>query len=123
MQNPKIETFQDLVVWQKAHGLLQQIYQKTVKFPKKELTGIVPQIREAAIQIPINIALGFKKRSKKAKVHYYRSALDSIEEIRYLIILADDLGFYKDALDTLEEFEIIEKMLKRLIRSNISPRD
>jgi four helix bundle protein len=123
MINKKVETFRDLVVWQKSHELIQQVYLKTSKFPKKELTLLVPQIRNAAVQVPINIAIGFNKRSKKAKVHYYRTALNAIEEVQYYILLAADLGMYKEVEIAVSDFMTIEKMLKRLIRSNIAPRE
>ena len=67
--------------------------------------------------IPTNIAIGSNKRGKKTKVHYYRVALTEIEQLRYMIILAVDLGFCKDAESLLEKCVNIEKMLKRLIRS------
>lgn len=123
MMNKKVETFRDLVVWQKSHELIQQVYQKTTKFPKKELFLLVPQIRNAAVQVPINIAIGFNKRSKNAKVHYYRMALNAIEEVRYYILLAADLGMFKEVEIIISDFITIEKMLKRLIRSNVTPRE
>ncbi|MBN2001482.1 four helix bundle protein [candidate division KSB1 bacterium] len=117
MNTRKVESFDDLIVWQKSHAMVQTIYQATTKFPKKEQATIVPQLRDAAVQIPINIAIGFKKRVKKAKSFYYRNALVSIETVRYLIILSKDLGFIKDVEELTEHFETIERMLKRLIRS------
>ena len=123
MQNQKIETFQDLVVWQKSHHLVRNLYQKTIKFPKKELGGIALQIRAASVLIPTNIAKGFKKRSRKIKIDNYRVALEGIEDLRYYILLANDLGLFKEASAAIEELDVIEKMLKRLIRSNISQRE
>lgn len=119
----KVESVHDLVVWQKAHEITRQLYEKTSKFPKKELALFVPQIRNIAVQIPTNITIGFNKRSKKAKVHYYRTALNSIEEIKYLLELAQDLGMYKDAYEIINEFENVERMLKRLIRSNVTGKE
>ncbi len=118
MENKKVETFQDLVVWQKSHALVQQIYKLTTKYPKKENTSLAQEQREAASIIPINIIIGFKKRGIKTKVHYYRTALTEIETSRYLLILANDLGYVKDDIEEIiEEFDTIERMLKRLIRS------
>ncbi|NOY61149.1 MAG: four helix bundle protein [Calditrichaeota bacterium] len=120
MNSKKVESFRDLVVWQKSHDLTREIYKTTVKFPKREHNSLAKQLRESATSIPINIALGFKKRGRNAKVHYYRTALSTIEEVRYYLILSDDLGHYKNVEGILEECDIIEKMLKRLIRANVS---
>ncbi len=115
MNSKKVNSFDDLIVWQKAHALVQAIYQ--AKLPKKEQTTFVPQLREAASQIPINIAVGFKKRARKAKSFYYRNALVSIETVRYLVLLSKDLKYIKDIEEMLELCETVEKMLKSLIRS------
>ncbi len=117
MQSKKVETFQDLIVWQNSHDLVQELYKVTAKFPKREHNSLAQQIRQSASLVPINIALGFKKRARKNKVHYYRTALTIIEEVRYYIILAHDLGFYKNIDDVLANADNIEKMMKRLIRS------
>jgi hypothetical protein len=49
------KSFQDLIVWQKAHQFVLSIYQMTDNFPKNELFGITQQLRRAAISIPANI--------------------------------------------------------------------
>jgi four helix bundle protein len=117
MVNRRVETFRDLVVWQKSHELVIMIYKLTGKFPKRERESFASQIREIATLVPVNIATGFKKRAKKAKVFYYRSALTTIEKIRYMIILAEELGYIKSTSSQLEACDTVEKMLKRLIRS------
>ncbi len=117
MMEKKIESFRDLIVWQKSHELVLDIYQLTSKFPKKDQGYLFTKTRDAAMIIPINIAIGFNKRGKKTKIHFYRLALTQIDELRYMIILAVDLGYFKDAGSILEKCENIEKMLKRVIRS------
>ncbi len=68
IQNPGVrvkrksaKTFQDLVVWQKAHEFVLSVYRFSKEFPKSEIYGLTSQIRRAAISIPANIAEGFKK--------------------------------------------------------------
>jgi four helix bundle protein len=117
MHAKNVESFRDLIVWQKSHELVQNIYKITEKFPKRERLALAQQLREAAIQLPINISLGFHKRGRKTKIHYYRTALSSIEGIRYLVILAADLDHYKNEQNDIELCETIERMLKRLVRS------
>jgi len=117
MMGKKIESFRDLIVWQKSHELVLDIFQLTSKLPKKDQSYLFTKARDAALVIPTNIAIGFNKRGKKTKVHFYRIALTEIEQLRYMIILAVDLGFFKEAGSILEKCVNIEKMLKRLIRS------
>jgi hypothetical protein len=41
MVGRKVEQFEDLFVWQKAHQLVLQVYKATRNFPKDELYGLV----------------------------------------------------------------------------------
>ena len=116
MISRKVESFQDLVVWQKSHQLAIEL--SKFKISKKENESLVNMIRDAVILIPLNISIGFRKRSKKAKLHFYRLALTSLQELAYLLILADDLEYIKNYDELKEESETIDRMLKRLIRSN-----
>ena len=58
MENKKIESFKDLIVWQKGIELVNEIYKVTKHFPKEELFGLTSQARRAAISVPANIAEG-----------------------------------------------------------------
>ena len=86
-------TFQDLLVWQKAHGFVLQAYAFTAGFPKQETYGLALQMRRAAVSIPANIAEGFRRRSKPDKARFLNIAEGSLEECRYFLILAKDLGY------------------------------
>jgi four helix bundle protein len=123
MDRKKVETFRDLVVWQKSHQLTVEVYNSTKKFSKKESTSLAEHMRQSVAPIPINIARGFKKRGKKNKIHYYQQAFMIVEEIRYYLILSQELGEYKEPEAALELCDDIERMLKRLIRSVATPRE
>src|SRR6184192_1537113 len=86
-------TFQDLVVWRKAHELVLAVYSFTAAFPKQETYGLTLQMRRAAVSIPANIAEGFRRRGKADKARYMNMAEASLEESRYYLILAKDLGY------------------------------
>jgi len=51
-------SFEDLLVWQKSHDFVLEIYKLTSLLPKEELFGLVSQMRRAAVSIPANIAEG-----------------------------------------------------------------
>ena len=65
MERKKARTFQDLIVWQKAHQFVLSIYRSTRQFPKEEVFGLTAQFRRAAVSIPANIVEGFKRRGKR----------------------------------------------------------
>lgn len=113
-------TFKDLIVWQKAHEFVLQVYELTKAFPKTEQYGLTSQIRRAAVSIPANIAEGFKKRGKADKARFLNIAQGSIEECRYYLILAGDLKYadMNQADSTLEEVsKLTEAYSQAIIRS------
>lgn len=87
------KTFQDLIVWQKAHQLVLKTYQYTQNFPNHEFYGLSSRFRRAAISIPANIAEGFKKSGTKDTMRFLNISHGSLEECRYYIILAKDLNY------------------------------
>jgi four helix bundle protein len=99
------KTFQDLVVWQKAHQLVLAIYEFTAHFPKSETYGLALKMRKAAVSIPANIAEGFRRRGKADKVRFLNTSESSLEESRYYLILSEDLGYGKtgEILNSLED--------------------
>ena len=68
------KSFQDLLVWQKSHQLVFDVYRISAKLPKEEVYGLTSQIRRAAMSIPANIAEGFKRKSNKDKARFYNIA-------------------------------------------------
>lgn len=111
------KTFQDLEVWLKAHQLVLNIYKTTKLFPKEEALGITSQIRRASISIPANIAEGFKRKGLNDKARFYNIAQSSLEEIRYYLILAEDLQYMKSDV-SLANIDEIARMLDSLHKEN-----
>ncbi len=105
------KTFEDLVVWQKAHRFVLAVYRFTEGFPRHELFGLTSQIRRAAVSIPANIAEGFKKRSPAEKGRFFNISQASVEECRYYLILSRDLRYGK-ADDLRNDLEEVSKLLE-----------
>jgi four helix bundle protein len=103
-------TFQDLLVWQKAHRFVLAVYTLTATFPKQETYGLCLQMRRAAVSIPANIAEGFRRRGKADKARFMNIAEGSIEECRYYLILAKDLG-YADTQELAASLEEVSRLL------------
>jgi four helix bundle protein len=90
---PAARRFRDLVVWQKAHEFVLAVYRLTDSFPDRENFALSHQMHRAAVSIPANIAEGFSKRSRAEKARFLNIAEGSLEESRYYLIFAHDLGY------------------------------
>ena len=103
-------SFEDLIVWQKAHAWVLEVYRLTTKFPSHELYGLTSQLRRAAVSIPANIAEGYKKAGTADKRRFFNIAQGSLEECRYYLILARDLH-YGDTAALSQQLAEISRLL------------
>jgi four helix bundle protein len=110
------KTFQDLIVWQKAHQFVLAIYTATKNFPPDEKFGLTSQIRRASVSIPANIAEGFSKKTKADKARFYNIAKSSLEEVRYYLILSRDLGYTENS-NLFTQLEEISRLLHSYTKS------
>jgi four helix bundle protein len=104
------QNFRDLLVWRKAHEFVLAVYALTSGFPKHEAYGLSSQLRRAAVSIPANIAEGFRRRGRMDKVRFMNMAEGSLEECRYYLILAQDLG-YGDTAALATSLDEVGRML------------
>lgn len=111
MERHPAESFQDLIVWQKAHLFVLAAYRWSESFPKTETYGLTSQLRRAATSIPANIAEGFKKKGRADKVRFMNIAQGSLEECRYYLILAKDLG-YGENVSIMIQLEEVSRLLE-----------
>jgi len=104
-------TFEDLIVWQKAHQFVLSVYKVTKYFPKTEIYGLISQLRRTSISIAANIAEGFKKKGKADKIHFLNISQGSAEEARYYLILSRDLKYTSIKL-LMSQLEETSKLLE-----------
>jgi len=109
-ERPAARSFRDLLVWRKAHEFVLAVYAFTTGFPRQETYGLALQMRRAAVSVPANIAEGFRRRGKPEKARYMNIAEGSLEESRYYLILAQDLG-YGDTAKLAGLLEEVSRML------------
>jgi len=124
IQNPEFrrtpaKSFEDLLVWQKAHEFVLAIYRLSDSFPNKELYALTSQFRRAAMSVPANIAEGFKKRGTRDKLRYLNIAQGSLEECRYYLMLTRDLG-YADVREVSAKLEVVSRLLEAYYRAILS---
>jgi four helix bundle protein len=113
-----ITSFRDLMVWQKAMKLVEDVYVLTEQFPKSEIFGLRAQLRRAVVSIPSNIAEGHARKSGYY-LNHLNMALGSQAELQTQLELAYRLRFVEKA-----EVEVVlgrgaevAKMLHGLIAS------
>ena len=113
------KTFEEGEVWKKAYAWVLAVYRFTERFPRHELFGLTSQLRRAAVSISANFAEGFKKKHRADKARFYNIAQGSLEECRYYMILARDLG-YGDTQSLLSSLEEVSRMLEAYSRSMLA---
>jgi four helix bundle protein len=92
------------------------VYGFTAAFPRQETYGLTSQMRRAAVSIAANIAEGFGKRSRADKARHMNIAEGSVEESRYYLILARDLG-YGEPADLAPLLEEVSRLLNSYARA------
>ena len=113
-----ISSFKDLLVWQKAITFVTTIYKLTEIFPKKEMFGLIDQLRRAAVSIASNIAEGKQRNTRKEYLQFLHVAYGSCAEVYTQLFIAKNLNYIdeKNFLKITEELIVIEKMLSSLIK-------
>jgi len=89
------------------------LYKLTESFPEHEQNNLTSQIRRAATSIPLNIAEGTSRFTKKSYLQFLQYAYGSIREVQVLIELSKDLGYIKKkSYDDVSER--IDKLSRKL---------
>jgi four helix bundle protein len=83
----------DLIAWQKAMGLVTEIYTCTQRFPREELYGLSNQLRRAAVSVPSNLAEGYSRNSRNELHHFVGQARGSLAEVETQVEIARNLGY------------------------------
>jgi four helix bundle protein len=93
----RIDSYQDLIVWQKAMDLAELCYHLTKSFPVEERFGMTSQIRRAATSIPANIAEGWGRGTTGAYLQFLRIAQGSTKELETHLLLCQRVGLLQSA--------------------------
>lgn len=112
-----MNSYKDLIVYQKAIELCVEIYKITGNFPRSEIYGLTSQIRRCIVSVPSNIAEGQKRGTKKEYIQFLRIAYGSGAELETQLLIGLRIGYidqteFNRLNNLLEE---IMKMLNRLI--------
>lgn len=108
-----VESYRDLIVWQKSMNLVVLIYKLTEFLPKNELYGIVSQMRRVAVSIPSNISEGKMRGTRKDYRHFLLNAFGSGAELETQIEICERLSFRGNA-DFIKIKNLLTEVMKML---------
>ncbi len=89
-----IQSFRDLIVWQRAMQFTKEVYMLTKRFPKEETYGLPSQLRRSAVSVPSNIAEGHARQGNEFP-YFLSIARGSLAEAECQLLLAVDLSYLK----------------------------
>ena len=119
METKEINSYKDLIVWEKSMKLVKSVYEITANFPKEEIYGLSSQMKRSAVSIPSNIAEGKRRGTRKDYRQFLVIAYGSGAELETQIEIAKMLALGKNInYDTIDKaLEEVMKMLNKLISS------
>ena len=115
----QIESYKELIVWQKSIDLVVAIYAITDMYPKTEMYGLTSQMRRCSVSIPSNIAEGRRRSSRKDFCHFLTIAFGSGSELETQIEISKRLPFGKN-LDFLKIDSLLLEVMKMLNKLIVS---
>jgi len=89
----KLKQYQELIVWQKAMNLVEEVYKVTNSFPREEIYGLTSQLRRAAVSIPSNVAEGQGRRTTPDFLRHLSIAYGSLLELETQLLIAARLRY------------------------------
>ena len=108
-----VKDYRELIVWQKAMDLVEEVYRATASFPKEEMYGLTGQIRRAAVSVPSNVAEGQARSTTADFLHFLSIARGSLKEVETQVIIARRLGYVDEQKES--ELTSLTDEVSRLI--------
>ncbi|MGP1311052.1 MAG: four helix bundle protein [Phycisphaerales bacterium] len=118
-----INSYRDLVAWQRAMDLVELVYRLSSSFPPDERFSLTAQVRRAAVSVPSNIAEGYGRGSRQDYLRFLRVARGSLFEVETQALVARRLGYTSDeqTRELQEQVNAVARVLSGLIRSIEGP--
>jgi four helix bundle protein len=82
-----VQSYRDLLVWQKAMRLAAEAYRLGRLLPKAEEYRLTSQLLRAAASVPANIAEGHARGTRKDYAHFVSIARGSLAETETILFL------------------------------------
>jgi four helix bundle protein len=111
-----MKTHHDLEVWKCSIKFVDNIYDFTENFPKKETYALSSQMQRAAVSVASNISEGAARHYDKEFIQFLYQSLGSTSELETQIIIASNRNYIQCKKEILDELYHIQKLLYGLIK-------
>lgn len=114
-----MQDYEKLEVWRRSHRVAANVQRVTARIARKDNSGLVSQLRRAALSVPANIAEGASKESSREFARFLQISAGSAAELHYhLLRFAADTDLIPRPLaeTLLAETTIVRKMLFVLLQ-------
>jgi four helix bundle protein len=91
-----IQSYRDLLVWQKAMRLAAEAYRLAKLLPRAEEYRLTSQLLRAAASVPANIAEGHSRGTRKDYANFISIARGSLAETETILLLLVDVKLLRD---------------------------
>jgi four helix bundle protein len=116
----KIESFKDLIVYQKAYKLAMDIFEISKSFPKEEKYSLTDQIRRSSRSVTSCIAESWaKRRYEKSFINKLTDSLGEENETEVWLDYSKDCRYIQKEIHEalLSEYNEVRKMLISMINN------
>jgi four helix bundle protein len=93
-----IQRFEEILAWQSARRLVQEIYSVTRTDRLMGDRALRDQLQRAAVSTMSNIAEGFERQTSKDFLHFLAIARGSNAEVCSLLYVALDIGYVDEVV-------------------------
>jgi len=114
-----MSSYRDLIAWQRAMSLAEDVYFVTRSFPADERFGLTAQLRRCAVSVASDIAEGQGRLTTKDWQHFLAQARGSVQEMETQLLLAARLhaADEKTILQVVDKAEEVRKIINGLLRA------
>ncbi|MCU0473459.1 MAG: four helix bundle protein [Bacteroidales bacterium] len=116
----KIESFKDLIVYQKAYKLAMEIFEISKSFPKEEKYSLTDQMRRSSRSVTACIAESWaKRRYEKSFVNKLTDSLSEENETEVWLDYSKDCKYITSLKhkELLSGYDEVRKMLISMINN------
>ena len=117
----EINSYKDLLIWQKGMQIAELTYSLAFDFPNDEIYSLTNQVKRSSVSVPSNIAEDFGRNSTLSYMNFIKISRGSLYELETHLILAKRLNFvanvalYDSIINLItEEGKMINTLLNKL---------
>lgn len=116
----KIDSYKDLIVYQKAYKLAMEIFELSIGFPLDEKYSLTDQIRRSSRSVTSNLAeMWSKRRYEKSFVNKLTDSLGETQETEVWLDYSKDCGYVQKEVHErlINEYIEVRKILISMLNN------